>query len=131
MCKMMDMHHPFKLSTKFWRMSKRLRVGQLDFGRPAAYPAPLVAHALHDDDVDGKVAEAIHNGLPIHPSLPLGYRWRVPFTRVYNPSDVLLLYRDQLDAQTLDQVMIYVKVYGSLVISFICSHMLLTSSVNV
>ena len=52
-------------------------------------------------------------------------------TRVHNPSSVLLLYRDQLDAQTLDQVMIYVKIYGSIVISFICSHMLLMASVDV
>ena len=44
---------------------------------------------------------------------------------------VLFLYRDQLDTQNLDQVMIYVKVYGSIVISFICSRTLLTSSVNV
>ena len=47
------------------------------------------------------------DGLPGHPpaepevqlALPLGCRWRVPLTRV------LLLYRDQLDAQTPDQVM--------------------------
>ena len=49
----------------------------------------------------------------------LGCRWRVPLTWVHNPSSVLLLYRDQLDAQTLDQVIIYVKVYGSIVLSFI------------
>ena len=103
-------------------------MGQLDFRRPIAYPAPLVAHALHDDDadvVDGDVAEAVDNGLPAEPAaepdpaLPLGCRWRVPLTWVHNPSNVLLLYRDQLDAQTLDQVMVYVKVYGSYVISFI------------
>ena len=79
------------------------------------------------DVVDGDLVEALDDGLPIEPTvepepkpaLPLGCRWRVPLTRVHNPSGVLLLYRDQLDAQTLDQVMIYVKVYGSIVISFI------------
>ena len=60
---------------------------------------------------------------PVEPevklALPFGCRWRVPLTRVHNPSGVLLLYRDQLDAQTPDQVMVYVKVYGSILISFI------------
>ena len=85
-------------------------MGRPDFGRPTAYLAPLVAHALHDDDadvVDGELAEAVHDGLPVElaaepepePSLPLECRWRVPFTRVPNPSGVLLLYRDQLHAQ--------------------------------
>ena len=62
---------------------------------------------------DGDLPEVVHDGLPGHPpaepevqlALPLGCRWRVPLTRVHNPSGVLLLYRDQLDAQTLDQVM--------------------------
>ena len=105
-------------------------MGRLDFGRSVAYPAPPVPHALHDDDANvfnGDLAEALDDGLPVQPeveqepelALPLGCRWRVPLTRVHNPSDVLLLYRDQLEAQTLDQVMIYVKVYGSIVISFI------------
>ena len=105
-------------------------MGCPDFGRSSAYPAPPVPHALHDDDVDvvdGDLAEALDDGLPIELAvepepelaLPLGCRWRVPLTRVHNPSGVLLLYRDQLDAQTLDQVIIYVKVYGSIVISFI------------
>ena len=99
-------------------------MGRLDFGRSAAFPAPPIPHALDDDNadvVDGVLAEAIDDGLPVEPepALPLGCRWRVPLTRVHNPSVVLLLYRDQLDAQTLDQVMIYVKVYGSIVISFI------------
>ena len=67
----------------------------------------------------------------LEPALPLGCRWRVPLTRVHNPSGVLLLYRDQLEAQSLDQVMVYVKVYGSIVISFIFTSTLLTSSVNV
>ena len=94
------------------------------------YLAPPVPHALHDDDadvVDEDIAEALDDGLPAEPAvepepepaLPLGCRWRVPLTRVHNPSSVLLLYRDQLDAQTLDQVLIYVKLYGSIVISFI------------
>ena len=113
--------------------------GATRFGRPA-YPAPPVAYAVHDDNADvvnGDVAEAVHDGLPAElagepePSLPLGCRWRVPLTRVHNPSGVLLLYRDQLDAQTLDQVMVYVKVYVSIVISFIFTSTLLTSSVNV
>ena len=105
-------------------------MGRPNFGRPTAYPAPPVAHALHDDNVDvvdGDLAKAVDDGLPVEPAvelepeppLPLGCRWRVPLTRVHNPSGVLLLYRDQLDAQTLDQVMVYVKVYGSIVISFI------------
>ena len=103
-------------------------MGRLDFGQSAAYPAPPVAYALHDDDanvVDGDLVEAVDDGLPVElepepePVLPLGCRWRVPLTQVHNPSGVLLLYRDQLDAQTLDQVLIYVKAYDSIVISFI------------
>ena len=105
-------------------------MGQLDFGRSAVYLASPVPHALHDDEsdvVDGDLAEALNDGIPVEPvvepepkpALPLGCRWRVPLTRVHNPSSVLLLYRDQLDTQTLDQVMIYVKVYGYIVISFI------------
>ena len=96
-------------------------MGRPDFGQPAAYSAPTVAHALHDNDVDGDVAEAIDDGLSTEPepALPLGCRWKVPLTRVHNSSSVLLLYRDQPDAQNLDQVMVYVKVYGSIVISFI------------
>ena len=117
-------------------------MGRLDFGRSAVYPAPQVPHALHDDDadvVDEDLVEALDDGLLVElavelepkPTLPLGCRWRVPFTRVHNPFGVLLLYRDQLDAQTLDRVMIYVKVYGSIVISFIFTQKFLTSSVNV
>ena len=105
-------------------------MGRPDFEKSTTYSAPAVPHALHDDDadvVDGDLAEALDDGLPIEPvvelepepALPLGYRWRVPLKQVHNPSDVLLLYRDQLDAQTFDQVMIYVKIYGSIVISFI------------
>ena len=95
---------------------ERLHVGRPDFRPAHADVAPLPAHALHDVDVDvgdGDLPEAVHDGLPAHPpaepevevALPLGCRWRVPLTRVHNPSGVLLLYRDQLDAQTPDQVM--------------------------
>ena len=52
---------------------------RLDFGRPTACPAPLVAHALYDNDVDvvnGDIAEAVHDRLPTEPEpetvLPLG-----------------------------------------------------------
>ena len=75
-------------------------MGRPNFGRLVAHPAPPVAHALHYDDVDGNVAEVVHDGLPadvvakLEPTLPLGCRWRVPLTRVHNPSGVLLIYRD-------------------------------------
>ena len=80
-------------------------MGRPDFGRSAAYPAPPVPHALHDDNanvVAGDLAEALNDGLPVEPTvelepepaLPLGCRWRVPLTRVHNPSSVLLLYQD-------------------------------------
>ena len=73
---------------------------QLDFGQSAVYRAPPVPHALHDDDadvVDGDLAEALDDGIPVEPAvelepkpaLPLGCRWRVPLTRVHNPSGVL------------------------------------------
>ena len=95
-------------------------MGRPDFGRSAPYPVPSFAHALHDDDVNGVVAEGMDDGLPTElvfqpepeaevepePALPLGCRWRVPLTRVLNPFVVLLLYRDQLDAQTSNQVII-------------------------
>ena len=95
-------------------------MGRPDFGRSAAYPAPPLPHALLDDDADGVVAEGLDDGLPVkhgvqpepepevelEPALPLGCRWRVPLTRVLNPFGVLRLYRDQLDAQTSDQVII-------------------------
>ena len=80
-------------------------MGRPDFGRLAAYPAPPVLHALHDDDanvVDRDLVEALDDGLLVEhavevepepePTLPLGCRWRVPLTRVHNPSGVLLLY---------------------------------------
>ena len=109
---------------------ERLHIGRPDFGRPHADLAPPPAHALHDADADvedGDLPEAIHDGLPAQPPVELevelallfGCRWRVPLTRVHNPSGVLLLYRDHLDAQTPYQVMVYVKVYGSILISFI------------
>ena len=95
-------------------------MGQSDFGRSVPYLAPPLPHALHDDDVDGVVAEGLEDGLLVEdgvqpepqlevdpePALPLGCRWRVPLTWVLNPSGVLLLYRDQLDAQTFYQVII-------------------------
>ena len=111
---------------------ERLHVGRPDFERPHADPTPPPAHALHDADADadvgdGDLPEAVHDRLPAQPTaepkveraLPFGCRSRVPLTRVHNPSGVLLLYRDQLDPQTPDQVMVYVKVYGSILISFI------------
>ena len=92
---------------------ERLHVGRPDFGRPHADLAPPPAHVLHDADADvgdGDLPKAVHDGLPAQPpaepeveiTLPLGCRWRVPLTRVHNPSGVLLLNRDQLDAQTPD-----------------------------
>ena len=102
---------------------ERFHAGRPDFGRSAAYPAPPFPHALHDDDADvanGDVAESLDDGLPVEhgiqlepetevepePALSLGCRWRVPLTWVHNSSGVLLLYRDQLDVQTSDQVII-------------------------
>ena len=75
-------------------------MGRPDFRRLAAHPAPLVAHALHDDDVNEDVVEAVHDELlaepavepELEPTLLLGCRWRVPLTRVHNPFGVLLLY---------------------------------------
>ena len=94
--------------------------GPTRFRRSTPYPAPPLLHALHDDVVDGVVAEVLDDGLPVEhgiqpepqlevelePALLLGCRWRVPLTRVLNPSGVLLLYQDQLDAQTSDKVII-------------------------
>ena len=95
-------------------------MGRPDFGLSTVYLAPPVPHALHDDDddvVDGDLAKALDDGLPVklaiepepEPALPLGCRWRVPLTLVHNPSGVLLLYRDQLDTQTLDQMHKYLQ----------------------
>ena len=61
-------------------------MGRPDIGRFAPYPAPPLAHALHDDDVDGVIAEGMDDGLPVEhgvqpelevevepePALPLG-----------------------------------------------------------
>ena len=83
-------------------------------------------HALHDDDTDGVIAEGLDDGLPVEhgvqpepdlavkPKLAilLGCRWRVPLTQVLNPSGVLLLYPDQLDAQTSDQVIICKSIWS-------------------
>ena len=61
-------------------------MGWPDFERPTAHLAPLVAHALHDDNADGDIAKAVHDGLStevvaeLEPALPLGYKWRVPLT---------------------------------------------------
>ncbi|RVX16705.1 Serine/threonine-protein phosphatase 7 long form-like [Vitis vinifera] len=44
----------------------------------------------------------LHEGLLAD---PLGCRWRVPLSWAQNPSRVLTFYRDQLDAQTHDQVL--------------------------
>ena len=53
-------------------------MGRLDFGRSTTYPAPPVAHALHDDDddddadadvVDGDLVEAVDDGLPVEPAV--------------------------------------------------------------
>ena len=63
-------------------------MGRPDFGRPVAYPAPPIAHALHNDDanadvIDGDLAEAVNDELPVEPAvepkpaLPLGCRWRI------------------------------------------------------
>ena len=97
-------------------------MGRPDIGR-SAYPTPPFPHALHDDDanvVDGDVTKGLDDGLPVEhgvepelepkvkpkPTLPLRCRRRVPLTWVHNTSGVLLIYRDQLDTQTFDQVII-------------------------
>ena len=100
-------------------------MGRPDFGQPTTHSTLPVAHALHDDAVDvvgGDIVEGVHDRLLVEvaiepePALPLGCRWRLPLTWVHNSSGVLLLYRDQLDVHTLDQVMVYVNVDGSIVI---------------
>ncbi|RVW71982.1 Serine/threonine-protein phosphatase 7 long form-like [Vitis vinifera] len=60
--------------------------GSPDFGRP---PAPPTAQHLEHDVADDLPAE----------------QWRVPLSWAQNPSRVLTFYRDQLDAQTHDQVL--------------------------
>ena len=58
-------------------------MGRPDFRRSTAYHAPPVPHTLHDDDadvIDGDLAKALDNGLPVEPvvepepkpALPLG-----------------------------------------------------------
>ena len=42
----------------------------------------------------------------LEPTDPLGFHWRVSLSWVHNPSGVLVLYRDQIDAQTHDQVIV-------------------------
>ena len=83
-------------------------MGRLDFGRP---PAPPTAQHLEHDAADDLPHEQLDHGLQdetlLHEGLladPLGCRWRVPLSWAQNPSRVLTFYRDQLDAQTHDQV---------------------------
>ncbi|KAL6330569.1 hypothetical protein AAG906_040500 [Vitis piasezkii] len=80
---------------------ERLHVGRPDFGRP---PVPIVVPHVHDDVVDGLHDHLLPDeALPID---PLGHRWRVLLSWSHNPSPhVLTFYRDQLDAQTQDQVL--------------------------
>ena len=40
-------------------------MGRPDFRLLAAYPKPPLPHALHDDNVDGVVAEGLDDGLPV------------------------------------------------------------------
>ncbi|RVX07230.1 Serine/threonine-protein phosphatase 7 long form-like [Vitis vinifera] len=67
---------------------ERLHLGRPDFGRP---PAPPAAQHLEHDAVDDLPAEHLE--------------WKVPLSWAQNPSCVLTFYRDQLDAQTHDQVL--------------------------
>ena len=75
-------------------------MGRPDFSRP---PVPIVVSHVHDDVVDGLYDHLLSDAaLPID---PLGHMWRVPLSWSHNPSPhVLTFYRDQLDAQTQDQV---------------------------
>ena len=81
-------------------------MGRPDFGRLAA---PSVTQHLHDDadPVDGNTVKGLQHGLPAKPTDLLGFRWRVPLSWVNNPFNVFTLYRDQLYAQTHDQVIVY------------------------
>ena len=83
-------------------------MGRPDFGRPPTFPT---AQHLEHDAVDDLPAEQLDHGLQdkalLHEGLPadlLGCRWKVPLSWAQNPSRVLTFYRDQLDAQTHDQV---------------------------
>ena len=56
-------------------------MGRPDFGRLATYLAPPVPHALHDDDVDvvnGDLAKALNDGLPVEPAVELGSEPALP-----------------------------------------------------
>ena len=79
-----------------------------------------MAQHLHDyaNAIYGDVAEGLQHGLPteseakaelvkLEPTDPLRFRWRVPLSWVNNPFGVLALYRDQLDAQIHDNVIVY------------------------
>ena len=91
-------------------------MGRPNFGRPTA---PPIAQHLHDDAdaIDGDVAEGLQHELPTKPKVeaeaelesddPLRFRWRVPLSWVNNPSGVLAFYRNQLDTQIHDQVIVY------------------------
>ena len=97
---------------------KRLHIGRPDFGQP---PAPLApSHLYHDatDDLPVEGLIGVHHGLLdedqglqdealLDEGLPadlLGCRWKVPLSWAQNLSRVLTFCRDQLDAQTHDQV---------------------------
>ena len=78
------------------------------FGRS---PASLAAQYLEHDAADDLPAEQLDHELQDEALLneglladPLGCRWRVPLSWAQNPSRVVTFYRDQLDAQTHDQV---------------------------
>ncbi|XP_019080373.2 serine/threonine-protein phosphatase 7 long form homolog [Vitis vinifera] len=73
-----------------------------------AFILELIGSTLFTD----KKVEHLEQGLQyealLHEGLladPLGCRWRVPLSWAQNPSRVLTFYRDQLDAQTHDQVL--------------------------
>ena len=93
-------------------------MGRPNFGWP---PTPPAAQHLDHDAVDDLPVEGpieVHHGLLdedqglqdealLDEGLlvdPLGYGWRVLLSWAQNPSRVLTFYRDQLDAQTHDQV---------------------------
>ena len=87
---------------------ERLYLGRPDFGQP---PTPSAAQHLEHDATDDLPTEHLDQGLQDETLLDeglladlLGYKWRVPLSLAQNPSRVLTFYRDQLDAQTHDQV---------------------------
>ncbi|KAL6313700.1 hypothetical protein AAG906_010118 [Vitis piasezkii] len=85
-----------------------VRYGHPDFGRPPTLQPKDLEHDATDDlpaeQLDHGLQDKalLHEGLPTD---PLGCRWRVPLSWAQNPSRVLTFYRDQLDAQTHDQVL--------------------------